>query len=207
MKLFLQMHFTNRIFTKIFLLSFSLLIFSCASKKPQYGKNIKDFEKSTINDSSAVIHSFYLVGDAGNADEPNSQKVLSLLQERLKNASKESTLMFLGDNIYPVGFSETQDSLPKVKLLNQLKIADDFKGNTIFIPGNHDWYSGIQGLEKQAEFVTNYLKDKKAFLPRKSCAIELLKLDNDVSLITIDSEWFLANWDKHPTKPSQEKSE
>ena len=199
MKLFLQMHFTNRIFTKIFLISFSLLIFSCASKKPQYGKNVKDFQQSTINDSSAVIHSFYLVGDAGNADEPNSQKVLSLLQERLKNASKESTLMFLGDNIYPVGFSETQDSLPKVKLLNQLKIADDFKGNTIFIPGNHDWYSGIQGLEKQAEFVTNYLKDKKAFLPRKSCAIELLKLDNDVSLITIDSEWFLANWDKHPT--------
>jgi hypothetical protein len=24
-----------------------------------------------------------------------------------------------------------------------------FQGKTIFIPGNHDWYNGIKGLERQ----------------------------------------------------------
>ncbi len=199
MKLFLEMHFTYKIIPKLFYVIASALFISCATHAPQYGRNVKDYDVAKIADTSNIIHTFYLVGDAGNADEPHSQKVLSLLRERLNKASKASTLLFLGDNIYPVGFSETQDSLPKLKLLNQLKIADDFKGKTIFIPGNHDWYSGIKGLEKQADFVTDYLKDKKSFLPRKSCAIELLKLDKGVSLITIDSEWFLENWDKHPT--------
>ncbi len=199
MKLFLEMRFTYTILPKLFFFVLWLSILSCSTHAPQYGKNVRHLMQEVENDTSKVAHTFYLVGDAGNADEPNSQKVLSLLQDRLATASKSSTLIFLGDNIYPKGFSETQDSLPKVKLTNQLVIADNFKGNTIFIPGNHDWYSGIKGLEKQAEFVSTYLKDKKGFLPRKSCSIELLKLENDVSLITIDSEWFLTDWDKHPT--------
>ncbi len=193
------MHLTYTIIPKLFFVILSLSIISCATHGPQYGTNVKNSWAKVESDTSKVAHTFYLVGDAGNADELNSQKVLSLLQERLKTASKSSTLIFLGDNIYPAGFSVNQDSLPKVKLENQLKIANDFKGNTIFIPGNHDWYSGIPGLEKQADFVTTYLKDKKAFLPRKSCPIELLKLEKSVSLIAIDSEWYLTDWDNHPT--------
>lgn len=198
MKLFLEMRFTYTFLPKLFFLILSFSVISCSTHAPQYGKNIKNSNKIEV-DTSKVVHTFYLVGDAGNADEPNSQTALLLLKDRLKSAPKSSTLIFLGDNIYPKGFSETHDSLPKVKLENQLKIANNFKGKTIFIPGNHDWYSGIKGLEKEAEYVTNFFADKKSFLPRKSCAIELLKLENDVSLIAIDSEWFLTNWDKHPT--------
>lgn len=199
MKLFLEMRFTYTILPKLFFLTISLSILSCSTQKPQYGKNVRKLIIEKEKDTSKVAHTFFLVGDAGNADEPNSQKVLSLLQAKLESASKSSTLIFLGDNIYPVGFSEEEDSLPKLKLQNQLKIAEDFKGKTIFIPGNHDWYSGIGGLERQADFVTTYLKDKKSFLPRKSCAIELLKVSDNVSLIAVDSEWFLTDWDKHPT--------
>ena len=85
------------------------------------------------------------------------------------------------------------------KLTNQLKLSKDFKGKTIFIPGNHDWYSGIKGLERQAKFVTEYLNDKKVFLPRKSCGIDDLKINEKFVLITIDSQWFLEDWDKIPT--------
>ena len=192
------MQLTYKFIFKITLAIFSCFFFSCATKAPQYGKEIKKNFVFQDIDTAKALHTFYLIGDAGNTDELKSKQILSSFKRRLDNAERESTLLFLGDNIYPIGFTAQNDSLPKVKLLNQLHLADDFKGSTIFIPGNHDWYSGLDGVERQADFVTAHLKDKKAFLPRKSCAIEVLKMDNDISLIAIDSQWYLADWDKHP---------
>jgi metallophosphoesterase superfamily enzyme len=57
--------------------------------------------------------------------------------------------------------------LAKLKLENQLKIAKDYKGNTIVIPGNHDWYHGLDGLKAQEKAVTKYLDDKKLFCLRR----------------------------------------
>lgn len=89
--------------------------------------------------------------------------------------------------------------MAETKLTNQLVLSKNFKGKTIFIPGNHDWESDITSLERQAKFVTDYLKDKTAFLPQKSCAIEELIIDSNITLITADSQWFLHNWDDVPT--------
>ena len=46
--------------------------------------------------------------------------------------------------------------------------------------------------------MVKYLNDKKAFLPKKGCPIDKVKLNNDLTLITIDSEWYLQNWDENP---------
>ena len=89
--------------------------------------------------------------------------------------------------------------LAKNKLLNQLALSKEFKGKTLFIPGNHDWYNGINGLKRQEEIVTDYLNDKKSFLPGKGCPIDDLKINDFTTLITIDSQWFLEDWDKTPT--------
>ena len=45
--------------------------------------------------------------------------------------------------------------LAKLKLENQLKIAKDYKGNTIVIPGNHDWHHGLNGLKAQEKRLQN----------------------------------------------------
>lgn len=198
MKLFSDMSFPFKI-KNLWLLSASLFLnYSCATHDVQLGKNVKMPETANASDTAKIAHTFYLVGDAGNADEPQSQKTLSLLHERLNQASKNSTLLFLGDNIYPVGFASKKDSLSQLKLINQLELTKGFKGNTVFIPGNHDWYSGMKGLERQADFVTDYLKDKKSFLPRKNCAIDDEKINDLTTLVTIDSQWFLEDWDNHP---------
>jgi len=203
MKLFLDNPFINSI-KKISLSITSLLILnSCATHHAQYGKNVVEPITQNEPDSTQIKHTLYLIGDAGNADETKAKETLSLLQNRLDNANKKSTLLFLGDNIYPKGFPDSNDKseqeLAKTKLSNQLELSKNFKGKTIFIPGNHDWYSGIKGLERQAKFVTNYLNDKKAFLPQKSCGIDELKISETITLITIDSQWFLEDWDKIPT--------
>lgn len=203
MKLFLDNHFIAKIKTCSLAITVLLLTYSCATHKAQYGKNVSANETENATDTIKIAHTFYLVGDAGNADEEKAQQTLELLHQKLKKASKKSTLLFLGDNIYPKGFPAHNEgpekTLAETKLTNQLKLTEGFKGKTIVIPGNHDWYNGIKGLELQAEFVTKYLNDKKAFLPRKSCAIEAVKIDSTTALVTIDSEWFLEDWNNHPT--------
>ncbi|MEW5675627.1 metallophosphoesterase [Flavobacterium enshiense] len=180
-----------------------LLIQSCATHNAQFGKDTKSEVQNQANDSVKTIHTFYLIGDAGNADETQTQETLSLLEQKLKTASKNSTLLFLGDNIYPLGMpadkNDPEYATSETKLKNQLKISNQFKGKTIFIPGNHDWYHGIKGLQQQELYVNEYLKEKKSFLPRKSCAIDNVNINDSIALIVVDSQWFLEDWDNQPT--------
>lgn len=203
MKLFSDNHFIS--LNKTFLLSIliELLFQSCATHHSQLGKNYTNPISQNATDSLKIAHTFYLIGDAGNADKEDARQTLGLLKNRLQKSDKNSTLLFLGDNIYPKGFPDTKIPEEKItaetKLTHQLQLSKNFKGNTIFIPGNHDWYSGIKGLENQAKFITDYLQDKKSFLPRKSCAIEDVKINDEIMLITVDSQWFLEDWDNNPT--------
>lgn len=173
---------------------------SCAVKEPRYGKSV-DMAFAKIPQNPDISHTFYLVGDAGNADREAGGNLLNVLKNKLDKADQNSTLIFLGDNIYPSGLPEENHidrKLAEQKLDVQMSVANEFKGKTIFIPGNHDWYSdGIKGLKRQEEYVNAGLKQKKSFLPRKGCALEKLNLSDNLVLITIDSQWFLENWNKN----------
>ena len=179
----------------------SLTVISCAVKQADYGKNVKNFEKnSTIKDS--IIHTFYLVGDAGNLDQDEAFHNMNILKDSLSKASENSTLIFLGDNIYPAGMPKKENKergLAEKKMDNQISLSKQFKGKTIFIPGNHDWYNnGIRGLKREEDYVTEKLGDKSAFAPRNGCPIETRKINKKLTLILVDTEWVLANWDKNP---------
>lgn len=182
--------------------SLLLLLNACATHKIQLGKNTSNEIAAEKLDTVKNNHTLYLIGDAGNADDEQTQKTLSLLKEKLNKSDKNATLLFLGDNIYPLGMPADKNSPERTsaetKLTNQLKITENFKGKTIFIPGNHDWYHGLKGLQEQELFISEYLKEKKSFLPRKGCGIENINLNNDVVLITIDSQWYLEDWDNQP---------
>lgn len=183
--------------TKTVLVCGSLL--SCATYTVQKGKNVKEVSETSIN--SKTDFKIFLVGDAGNADEKQSQQTLNLLKGKLDSANENSLLLLLGDNIYPSGMPKEDDknyALAKQKLENQLIVTKNYKGKTLVIPGNHDWYSGVDGLKAQENFVKEYLNDKKAFLPKNSCPIDDISLTKDIKLIVIDSEWSLIDWDKYP---------
>ncbi|MCF6133374.1 metallophosphoesterase [Flavobacterium wongokense] len=177
------------------------LLQSCATHKIQYNKNsnksITQIDTGNINED----HTFYLIGDAGNAGDSVTNATLSNLRQRLEKADSNSTLIFLGDNIYPVGMPadpKNPEYESAVKKINrQLEVAKKFKGRTIFIPGNHDWYSGIEGLKAETKTVTAYL-NKDAFQPKDNCAIEEIKINKNITLIVIDSQWFLEDWEKSP---------
>ena len=189
--------------TKI-IIAFVLLFLleSCATHQMQLNKSNNNSITAVNSDTLNATHTFFLIGDAGNADDTITAHTLKHLEKRIQKADKNSTLIFLGDNIYPVGMptdkKHPEYKLAELKLNNQLDITQNFKGKTHFISGNHDWYSGWEGLEKEAKMVNDYLKDKNAFQPKNLCAINDLKINSNTVLITIDSQWFLEDWENHP---------
>lgn len=182
---------------------FVVLVFqSCATNYSQFGSKKPSIVSDDFDNPKTHSHSFYLIGDAGNANDENARKLFGLLEQRLAKADSSSTLIFLGDNVYPAGMPNKGSSFRKEaeeKLNLQLELSKKFKGKTIFIPGNHDWYNGAEGLKEQEKYVNDYLKKKKSFLPRKNCGIDHVDINEDVALIVIDSEWYLEDWDNHPT--------
>src|SRR6478736_1215351 len=128
MKLFLDNHFITKIKNYLLAITALFIVYSCATRKPQYGKNVSANETENATDTIKIAHTFFLVGDAGNADKAQAQQTLELLHQKLKKSNKKSTLLFLGDNIYPKGFPSDKnagdESLAKTKLTNQLKLTE-----------------------------------------------------------------------------------
>ncbi len=167
-----------------------IVVHSCAT----YDKEI-----TTVSQSENLISgtTIYIIGDAGKLDDHQSSKALKALNDNIKNASKKDVLLFLGDNIYPIGFSDSNAEEAKQALQAQIDVANNFKGKVIFIPGNHDWYSGIDGLNAQENYIEKAL-GKNSFLPEKGCPLATYDVSGDIVIIAIDSEWYITNWDEHP---------
>ncbi|WP_445748930.1 metallophosphoesterase [Polaribacter sp.] len=175
-----------------------LLMYACATKKMQ----VSEFQKNkNQKDTSNVVHSFYLIGDAGNSEMDKKDPALAYLEKEIANASKNATLLFLGDNVYEVGIPKKKKKkkykLAKHRLEVQTDIAKQFRGKTYFIPGNHDWYSGLNGLKEQQELVEKAL-GKNSFLPKNGCPIERVDINENISLIIVDTHWYVTNWNNHP---------
>lgn len=180
----------------IYLLPFVFLLFNCATYQTQYAEGESN-RGNAVN--SEIEHSFYLIGDAGT--KGTQDIVLNDVAQATQSGNKNSTLLFLGDNVYTKGMPPKDDPSRKEKeaiLDAQIAVAQSFPGNTIFIPGNHDWYSGLAGVKRQQKRVEKAL-GKNSFLPKNGCPLEQINIGNEIVLLVIDSQWYITNWDNHPT--------
>lgn len=185
-------------------LSFIVIVLSsCATYDLQYAKSNSSITTENKEINSEIEHTFYLIGDAGNAKMGEPLNHFNILNKELLKAGENSTLLFLGDNIYEKGMPEKNHSerdLAEHRLNAQINLVNKFKGQPIFIPGNHDYYSnGIKGLEREAKYIKEKLNDKNAFLPNNGCPLKKVTISNDLVLIIVDSQWYLENWDDNPT--------
>ncbi len=83
--------------------------------------------------------------------------------------------------------------LSKYRLQTQIDAVKNFKGKPIFIPGNHDWYNGVDGLKRQEKMVEKAL-GKGSFLPEGGCGLKKIEINDNLTLIIIDSRWFIMDW-------------
>ena len=178
-------------------LALVLVFNACATLKKQV---VLGSEKP-LPINKEIEHSFYLIGDAGNSGFGESSQALKAFKAELERASKNSTAIFLGDNIYPKGLPEESSEgyeLAKHRIQIQTEAVKNFKGETIFIPGNHDWYSDIKGLKDQEKIVEKAL-GKDSFLPEDGCSIDKIHISDDIELILVDTHWYINNWNDQPT--------
>lgn len=190
-----------------------VIVSSCASyKKLQYAKESKDWNQFAPAPGLKLKHTMYLVGDAGNDSPEHKAPVLVYLKEQLAQESENSSVLFLGDNIYEYGMPPKDDTakrkVAEYRITSQLEALDAFKGRPFFIPGNHDWRGwGRKGLKRQENFIESYLNQRKGktdkdeyetyFLPQDGCSgPEVIELNDNVVVIAVDSQWWLSDWDK-----------
>lgn len=183
-----------------FFLSFYIL--SCASYKKQYADFVTYENKTNIEYKAKIDHTFYLIGDAGNAEFGKDLEHFNLLKKELDTVNKNTTILFLGDNIYEKGMpkkSNPERAIAEHRLNAQIELVKNSKGQPIFIPGNHDYYNnGIIGLKREENYIQKFL-GKKAFLPNNGCPISKIDISENAVLIVVDSQWFLEDWNDNPT--------
>jgi len=154
------------------------------------------------------LHSVYLIGDAG--EYTYSGKALLLLKEKIEK-DENSTVLFLGDNVYPDGL-DIKDRSDVLKLKSQLSILKNYKGNVYFVTGNHDWSAekrdGYKKLAQQEKMVNSYIHDStlarnrnsNSFLPKNGLpGPESIMLSEKLRILFVDTQWFLHYYKKNKT--------
>ncbi|MFT5724221.1 MAG: hypothetical protein ACI9JN_001339 [Bacteroidia bacterium] len=191
-------------YTKSFLLILTLFLFGCSTTKVFYGANDKNWEETAPVSENKLSYSLYLLGDAG-ADTFKSKAVLNYIAEHLKSAdSNKSGVVFLGDNIYPLGLHKKHSkyrSEDELRLNAQLDAVKDFNGEIVFVPGNHDWKqgkpNGLKYIKRQEKYIKKYLDKDNVFLPENGCPGPTeVQLAPGLLMIVIDTQWWLHQFEK-----------
>lgn len=154
------------------------------------------------------IQSVFLIGDAGEPDLSSQEGTFQLLQREVGVNSDRNTIVFLGDNIYPGGLTDSSHSnyvLYKKRLLEQVNIGRTSGAKSIFISGNHDW--GKYGdenwprLNNEVKFINAQGDSNLLMLPENGCSgPQYTDIGARLRLITLNSQWFLQDWSEaeHP---------
>lgn len=190
----------NPIKNLLLLFLFAYLLNACASYKAQY---LNKEDQQNIFPEKEVDKVFYLVGDAGLSPMNGMSQGLTAFHQYISDKdTKDDYTLFLGDNIYPSGLPHIEHKYRGAaeNMLNaQIKSVENFNGQTIFIPGNHEWYSGgVTGVRLQEQYIKEALGED-SFFPENGCPLKSIDVSDTIQLIVIDTQWYLVNWDRHPT--------
>ncbi|WP_179338728.1 metallophosphatase [Winogradskyella ludwigii] len=132
--------------------------------------------------------SVFVTANTGTTD---NNAVLTQITDEAKTL-EDSKLLILGNVVSKAGYSKEA----KTQISSQLEVLKSFDGKVIFTPGHHEW--AING-HKDVRAIEKYIqKNSKAkFYPDEGCPIKKTDLTDDVVLITVDSQWYLEDWNDH----------
>lgn len=175
----------------------------CSHSTPFIADSLEASAKSALDvDDDSVRTRLLLLGDAGApaSDEP----VLRDLARWGAALPERTTILFLGDNIYPWGLADESDPLHEItswRLGMQIDAARESGARAIFVPGNHDWAHGgphgLRTLRRQEQAVVAAL-GPDSFLPAGGCAGPVAVDLDGLRLVIFDSQRFVQ---KVPVAP------
>ena len=144
-------------------------------------------------------------------DNRNRMKpVLKTLQAWAQKTPKKTSIIFLGDNMYPDGMTEQRQHEASTRLGPQIEVVKSTNTHGLFIPGNHDWTNGreegYRALLAQEKYINDALSRPPKFLPQGGSpgpvVLELPESAPVVRVIVLDTQWWLHQHEK-PQKSSE----
>lgn len=148
----------------------------------------------------SLEHTFYVTANLGNNLTDEAKKILKAII-RASKKDKEATLLVPGNFLPPKGFQKNdakrkaQKQFLKQQLLNRVQ---DFNGTVVFTPGQNEWTKQGQDAIDDLE---SFLQDNQSNVevwPDDGCPIESEEIAPKVVLVTVDTQWYLENWNEHP---------
>ncbi|NOT75765.1 MAG: hypothetical protein HOP08_12635 [Cyclobacteriaceae bacterium] len=139
-----------------------------------------------------------IIGDPGKLHD-GKNAVVEAARQFVSPDDSKTTILFLGDNIYPKGLEDEEDkSYPASAnvLKTILTSFKDYQAKVFVVPGNHDWqrgrYDGWQNVKRQQQFVKDLNQPNTIFLPEAGCpGPEEVTIDDNLVLIIMDTQWWL----------------
>ncbi len=204
----------SHIYWSILLLGFIvqsvyLTFTGCSHTSPYYRPDIAAVERQDAELANSLQYRLLLLGDGGQPkpDEP----VLKTLKKWTQKAPEKTSIIFLGDNMYPDGMTVEKQHEAATHLGPQLEVVKSTNAHGLFIPGNHDWggagKEGLQALRAQERYVNDALSRKPSFLPKGGypgpVTLELPESTPAVRLVVLDTQWWLHRYEKSE-KPEDE---
>src|SRR5688500_10923291 len=157
----------------------------------------------SIRGQHQISHTLFMIGDLAKPYLQDSA-LGKALYEKIRSTAGNSTVLFLGDNVYPGGLpykESTKFALAELALQTQVGFIQGLNAKGIFIPGNHDWQhwgkNGLEYLKNQQQWIDSLKDQRITLLPRNGCPGPVqVSLSDKTVLIILDTQWFLHQWDK-----------
>lgn len=174
------------------------------SQGPSYGPRGDPFLSpkvaAVIDRKEDPVHRLILIGDAG--DPLPDDATLAALGRWGDTRPRHTTVLFLGDNVYPAGLRESDRPRGERILRQQLEATRAFK---VFIPGNHDWGFSARAtiqtgtLRNEQRFIEANANGTADFLPKDGCPGPVARtlvppgrsLTGGLTVLIVDFHWWL----------------
>lgn len=171
--------------------------------------NSKFDENVPVPNDNEIIHSLFFLGDAGESRIAKREPTFLSLDSVLSIRPEKSSLIYLGDNVYPNGLmpkGNEQRHIGYYYLIEQIKVGLHSGAETYFIPGNHDWENGsdkgLEILKNQIEVIDSVNKPNIHFLPKAGCPGPIVvDLSEKIRIVIIDTQWILNSVDLRKKTP------
>ena len=165
---------------------------------------------ASAGDPGPIDVTLYLIGDAGVPRQGFEPVLAALTREAGADSGggTERVIVFLGDNIYPVGMPARNDPErgEAERRINDQMAVSRTGARTIFVPGNHDWDAeragGWDAIRREGEYIQRASGGRVLLLPAGGCpGPVVVDVGQRVRLVLLDTQWWLQHGPK-PDSPS-----
>lgn len=152
----------------------------------------------------SIVKRIIFIGDAGEINPDQCTLIPDAANYVIAN---KTTVLFLGDNIYPVGMGlpGSKEAACTQQILQSQFTPFRNKGATVyFVPGNHDWdrmgKDGYAKIREQGRFIAEQHDSLLKLVPENGCVGPYeINISDSLAIIAFDSEWWLFPHEKPTT--------